>query len=128
MDFNVLTTKFIHYLLFSIVTLVSLQAIQPVYAQETKGEFSNSIEEVTVTATKRPTSIQKVSVSILAINGEILERNAINDLAELSRYVPNLIIEDGLPTTAVSIRGMGSQPERGFEQSVGMFIDGRCYG
>ena len=31
---------------------------------------------------------------------------------------------DGALTTAVTIRGMGSQPERGFEQSTGLFVDG----
>jgi len=65
-----------------------------------------------------------VPVWLVAVGGEVLGKNAINNPAGLSRHVPNLIIGDALITTAVSIGGMGSQPERGFEQSVGMFIDG----
>jgi len=119
-----LTGKNINYRIQSTALLISMLVIQPVFSQESEAEFSTSLEEVIVTATKRPLSIQEVPVSILAVNGDVLERNAINDLASLSRYLPNLIVGDGLLTTAVSIRGMGSQPERGFEQSVGMFIDG----
>ena len=31
---------------------------------------------------------------------------------------------DAITTTAVSIRGVGSLPERGFEQSAGLFVGG----
>jgi iron complex outermembrane receptor protein len=104
---NIITT--------TLALLVS-SLIQPVLAQE-------ALEEVVVTATKRSVSIQEVPVSIIAVDGKSLEQDAITDLAQLSRTIPNLIIGDAVLTTAVSIRGMGSQPERGFEQSVGMFID-----
>ena len=82
------------------------------------------LEEVLVTATKRETPIEKVPVSVLAVSGEDLRQNLINTLEGLSAYVPNLVIGDGEFTTAVSIRGVGSQPERSFEQSVGLFVDG----
>jgi hypothetical protein len=88
------------------IILVFSQAFQPVFAQESEKGATGVIEEIIVTATKRAVSIQEVPVSILAVEGDTLEQNAINDLAELSRNVPNLIIGDGLVTTAVSIRGM----------------------
>ncbi|NOR41381.1 MAG: TonB-dependent receptor, partial [Gammaproteobacteria bacterium] len=103
---------------------LAFSQLQSAMAQTSRGDAINQLEEVTVTATKRAVSIQEVPVSILAISGDVLNQNAINDLAELSRNVPNLVIGDAIITTAVSIRGMGSQPERSFEQSVGMFIDG----
>jgi outer membrane receptor protein involved in Fe transport len=85
---------------------------------------SGVLEEVFVTATKREVSIQEVPVSILAVDGEELARNALNNLEQYSQLVPNLLVGDGLVTTAVSIRGLGSDDDRSFEQSVGLFADG----
>lgn len=82
------------------------------------------LEEVIVTATKRDVPIQEVPVSILAIDGEELARDALLDLEQYSAFVPNLHIGDAIYTTAVSIRGLGSPPERSLEQSVGLFTDG----
>jgi outer membrane receptor protein involved in Fe transport len=82
------------------------------------------LEEVLVTATKRVVPIEKVPVSVLAVSGKELLQNQINTLEGLSSHMPNVVIGDGELTTAVSIRGIGSQPERSFEQSVGLFVDG----
>lgn len=82
------------------------------------------LEEIIVTATKRETSIQDIPLSIEVITGDALNNRGIANLEELATTVPNLEVGDGLLTTGVAIRGLGSQPERSIEQSVGMFIDG----
>ena len=87
--------------------------------------FAQSVlEEVIVTATKRETTVQDIPLSIEVVTGDVLENRGITNLEELATIVPNLEVGDGLLTTGVAIRGVGSQPERSIEQSVGMFIDG----
>jgi iron complex outermembrane receptor protein len=82
------------------------------------------LEEIFVTATKREAVVQDAPMSIIAISGDSISDQGILDLDQLSASVPNFQVGDGTLTTNISMRGMGSQPERGFEQSVGMFIDG----
>jgi iron complex outermembrane receptor protein len=83
-----------------------------------------TLEEVTVTATKREEAIQDIPISIQAVTGDVLDDFVITDIQDLSASVPNLIIGYGITAQSVSIRGLGSGQDRSFEQSVGMFIDG----
>lgn len=87
-------------------------------------ENSTQLEEVLVTATKRVESAQDISQSIEVISRETIEALAIVDFAELSNMVPNFFVADGIVSTNVNMRGMGSGGDFSFEQSVGMFIDG----
>ncbi|MFK7733271.1 MAG: TonB-dependent receptor [Pseudomonadales bacterium] len=81
------------------------------------------LEEVLVTATKRASSIQDIPMSIQALSGDMLEAQGISDLADLSAYVPNLNIGDGLSNTFVNVRGMGNGNDSIFEQPVSLFVD-----
>ncbi len=83
-----------------------------------------ALEEIIVTATKREASVQDIPLSIEVVTGDVLEDRGITNLETLATTMPNLEVGDGLLTTGVAIRGVGSQPERSIEQSVGMFIDG----
>lgn len=71
-----------------------------------------------------------VAVFLVSLNSNVIAQSESGQsfpvpvLEGLSAYMPNLVIGDGELTTAVSIRGVGSQPERSFEQSVGLFVDG----
>jgi len=85
---------------------------------------SLEIEEVIVTAQKREQSLQDVPVSVSVVTGEAISETGIANLDELSTHVPNLSISEGSQTTAITMRGLGSGINQGFEQSVGMFIDG----
>ena len=81
------------------------------------------LEEVMVTATKRTQSTQDIPMSVEAVSGERMQEMGILDIATLSASIPNFFVGDGVVTTNVTMRGMGSGGERSFEQSVGMFID-----
>lgn len=87
-------------------------------------ENSLLIEEVIVTAQKREQSLQDVPVSVSVVTGEAIAGSSIANLDELSMQVPNLSIAEGSQTTSIVMRGLGSGINQGFEQSVGMFIDG----
>ncbi|MEL0162450.1 MAG: TonB-dependent receptor plug domain-containing protein, partial [Halieaceae bacterium] len=80
------------------------------------------LEEVVVTATKRAESVQDIPMSVEVVSGERLQNMAIRSFADLAVEIPNFFVGDGVVTTNVNMRGMGSGGERAFEQSVGMFI------
>ncbi|WOJ95161.1 TonB-dependent receptor [Congregibacter variabilis] len=82
------------------------------------------LEEVIVTAQKRAESLQDVPISVSAIQGEKIQDAGIPNMAALADYVPNLHIADAPVNTNIYMRGVGSGNNQGFEQSVGMYIDG----
>lgn len=82
------------------------------------------LEEVIVTSMKREKSIMDVPISVAAVTGEKMEKAGIENIEDLTAYVPNLhLTETGL-STQLRIRGVGSDNSQGFEQSVGVYMDG----
>jgi outer membrane receptor protein involved in Fe transport len=82
------------------------------------------LEEVIVTAQKRTESLQDVPISVATMSGEQIDDVGITSLQELTQYIPNVTVNAGAGTPNLFIRGIGSGTNQGFEQSVGMFIDG----
>jgi len=93
----------------------------PILAQE--ADDGPILEEVMVTATKRVTTEMETAISIQTITGDDLVKNNLVNLDDISNFVPNVDIANGLTHASISIRGIGSGQERSFEQSVAMFID-----
>jgi len=82
------------------------------------------LEEIIVTAQKREQSLQDVPVSVSVVTGDAISKAGMANLDELSTHVPNLSINEGSQSTTITMRGLGSGINQGFDQSVGMFIDG----
>ncbi|MFT4518455.1 MAG: iron complex outermembrane receptor protein [Halioglobus sp.] len=85
------------------------------------------LEEVIVTAQKRTESLQDVPIAVTAISGDKILSASMQDLVDLTSYVPNVSITPtggGGSPGRITIRGIGSGNNAGFEQSVGMFVDG----
>jgi len=82
------------------------------------------LEEIIITAQKRTQSLQDVPISVTAMSGEKINNTGIISLQELTQYTPNVTINNGAGTPNLYIRGIGSGTNSGFEQSVGMYIDG----
>jgi len=82
------------------------------------------LEEVIVTAQKREQSLQDVPVSVSVVTGDAISKAGMTNLDELSTHVPNLSITEGSQNTTITMRGLGSGINQGFDQSVGMFVDG----
>ena len=82
------------------------------------------LEEVIVTAQKREQSLQDVPISVAAMSGEKINDIGITGLEELTLYTPNVNINSGQAQPNIFIRGVGSGTNGGFEQSVGLYIDG----
>jgi outer membrane receptor protein involved in Fe transport len=85
---------------------------------------ANQLEEVIVTAQKRAESLQDVPISVAAMSGDKIRDAGIMTIEDLSAYVPNFTMTESAVGNVVFIRGVGSGINQGFEQSVGMFIDG----
>jgi len=102
-----------------LLTSAGLLVSAPAFAQ------LSGDKEIIVTATKRSESIQDVPLSIEAVTGATIEDFGVESLTDLSSLVPNFTVGEGITTTTISMRGLGSGAERSFEQAVGMFIDGQ---
>jgi len=81
------------------------------------------LEEVVVTAQKRAQSLQDVPMSVSAVTGEKMTEAGVADLGDLSAYVPNFQMSDAGFGQLLVVRGIGSGPNIGFEQSVVQYVD-----
>ncbi len=86
------------------------------------------LDEIIVTSQKREQTLQDVPISISAISGKTIENRSIDSLATLAGSMPNVFIEEKQIDSAISVRGVATGDNKGFEQSVGMYFDGISYG
>jgi outer membrane receptor protein involved in Fe transport len=112
---------------------MSARYIAPAFWTITAAAFSPlasaaTLEEVVVTAQHRSQSLQDVPVSVSAISGDKMMEAGINRMEDLQAYVPNLTVTESGISTDIYIRGIGTGMNQGFEQSVGMYVDGIYYG
>ncbi|MGB5345093.1 MAG: TonB-dependent receptor [Woeseia sp.] len=116
--------------LFSVVLFVA----SPVGAQNAAdgGPAAASreyiLEEIIVAATKREENLADVPVSVAVLTGQKIADADISTIEELQTYVPNLTITDTALGPRLTIRGIGSGVNQGFEQSVGAYVDGIYHG
>jgi outer membrane receptor protein involved in Fe transport len=85
-------------------------------------------EEITVTATKRETTIQDVPFSINAQTARDIQRSGATDLEELSRNVAGLTVQNlGPGQSQVAIRGVSAgqivRDQPGVKEQVGVYLD-----
>ena len=93
-----------------------------------QAEHALVLEEVIVTAQKREQNLQDVPISVVALSGEQISRADLTTMEDLQTYVPNFYVTDTLLGPMLQIRGIGSGVNQGFEQSVGVYVDGVYYG
>lgn len=105
--------------------LLSAPAIAQVEGQT---GWTGMLEEVVVTAQKREETLQDVPISIVALSGETVRDLNIYKMEDLQLKVPNLQMTESGISTQIYIRGIGTGNNQGFEQSVGMYVDGIYYG
>ena len=87
-----------------------------------------ALEEVVVTAQKRVESVQDVPISVSAMNGDRMAEANIINLESLTTYIPNFSMNQSGISNNITIRGVSSSINPGFEQSTGMYVDGIYYG
>ena len=85
------------------------------------------LEEVVVTAERRPIDLQKSALSVSAVTAETLAQGNITDITGLNGTVPGLVVaRSGGGERVISIRGIGSEtPENTNTQpGVSYHVDG----
>ena len=110
------------------VLLGCVAASVALYAPLALGDSSPQLEEIVVTAQKRAESLQDVPLTLQAFSGESVAAAGISDLEALSENMPAITIARSASSQRIVARGIGSGTNRGFEQSVGTFVDGIYYG
>jgi iron complex outermembrane receptor protein len=105
----------------AIAALVPCLAAGPVAAQPTE------LEEIIVTATKRPLNIQDVPVAVTAMNARMIEETLMETLQRLTDLDPSVKFDQAhsYQNASLKIRGIGTiGVSRTFEGAVGAFVDG----
>ena len=103
---------------------IALSLAAPAIAQDA----GPALEEVMVTAQKRPQSLRDVPLSVNALSGEKLESAGITNIETMADYIPSFNMTQTGIGTNIAIRGISSGVNQGFEQSAAQFIDGIHYG
>jgi iron complex outermembrane receptor protein len=89
---------------------------------------SDKIEEVTVTATKRATSLQSTPIAVSAYSQSTLDRDHVSDITDLTKFAPSLEFDTHGDQGAVTItlRGIGNDSAYTELDSpeVGLYVDG----
>lgn len=106
-------------------SMVALALSNAVSAQDTGVRI---LEEIVVTAQKREQSLQDVPISVNVMTGDKMNEVGLNNIENLSAYVPNLVMSETGIGNNIYIRGIGSGINPGVEQSSAMFVDGVHYG
>ncbi|HZR36884.1 MAG TPA: TonB-dependent receptor [Nevskia sp.] len=89
---------------------------------------STAIQEITVTATKRSTSLQETPVAVTAVNAQTLENNHVMTIEDVVHLVPSFQAtsqgDHGLIT--MTMRGIGNDSAKTeyADPEVALFVDG----
>ncbi|MDB6087341.1 MAG: hypothetical protein JWN85_125 [Gammaproteobacteria bacterium] len=95
----------------------AILSIPVAQAQESAEEKSGPIrlEEIVVTATKRPETLQDVPVAVTAITSADIQSHGFTNYADYVNTVPNMWMQDlGPGQTQIYIRGLVAQGGSGF--------------
>lgn len=90
------------------VALSSVLTIStPTMAQNSSVE---GIERISVTASRRASTVQETPVNITALDGDVMKDQNINQLSDVARWVPGLTVPDqgGRSGSSVIVRGLNT--------------------
>ena len=90
---------------------------------------NSALEDIIVTARRRPEPLQQTPVSVVALTGKDLEARSVTNLRSLQNFVPNLTFAPsqkvGEAAANVFIRGIGQEDFGvGADAGVGFYVDG----
>lgn len=96
-----------YFILLALVTglIFALSGVSGVFAQETAAE-EFTLEEITVTASKRTENQQKVAIAMETISSDQIKETGMNNLDQILNNVSNVIINKAQDGLRVTIRGL----------------------
>lgn len=96
--------------------------------QQAQPDQSAGLQEIVVTAQRRSEKLQDVPISAVVIDQNTRLGKNWNSLGDLSQTEPGVAIGSGGKSEQLYVRGIGSDQNQSFDQSVGVFVDGIYYG
>jgi iron complex outermembrane receptor protein len=117
--------------IFSRKNLLSLAIGNMVLLGGAVDAYSNTLEEVIVTAQKREESLQDTPISVTAFTTAAIEKRNISNISEIADFTPNLVFDTTSPVSGLSsgsvifIRGIGNTDfSLTTDPGVGTYVDG----
>ena len=112
------------------LSLLASPALAQTQAAATDGAAtaaSGGLADIVVTAEKREVTIQSAPIAITAVSGDLLKQRNVNELNDISGYVPGLnIAKSGGAERIITIRGIGYETAQNpnTQPGVAFHIDG----
>ncbi len=83
------------------------------------------IEEIVVTAQKRESDLQDTPIAITAFDGDVIERNQIEDFRDIALRTPGLVFAQTDAMSIIALRGVGLDiSSLGGETAIAAYRDG----
>ncbi len=117
-----------HQLKLLTVMIASYMAMPALAQEKPAPDNSPTLEEVFVTAQKRVQTLRDVPVSVNALSNEKIEAAGITNIEGMADYIPSFNMTQTGIGTNISIRGITSGVNQGFEQSAAQYVDGIHHG
>jgi len=97
-----------------------------VYAQDADtGADQGGLQEVVVTAEKRPSIEQKTAIAMSVLDSKALERNGVASVADLGGLAPSVSFATSNATSIITIRGISSRDTTEIgDPAISLNIDG----
>lgn len=118
-----------HGVLLALLCLPAAHAA-PLDADDEDAQATPALKTVTVTATRREESLQKVPVAVTVVDGEQLEREGRASISSIVQEIPTLNYRTSASNkdSSLFVRGIGTiSTSPGVEPSVATVIDGVVY-
>jgi iron complex outermembrane recepter protein len=103
-----MSRRFFHLIVTLIIGLMFVfgEAVA-LYAQETKSE-EFTLEEITVTAEKRETNVQKTAITITAVTGSDIDAKGMTDVSKVLGEMAGVNVAGGSQGSKIFVRGIGT--------------------
>src|SRR5690242_17242072 len=101
---------------------VAVVCQQPASAQTLPG--SGVLDEIVVTAQRRPEAPEDVPISLTVASGKALKEMQATDMASLGKVAPTLVMMRSGAFTQPYLRRVGKRSTLGVENSVATYVDG----
>lgn len=88
------------------------------------GVAGAQLEEVIVTARKRDETAMEVPLSIALVSGDKIDNYVLNSAVNLTAMQPGVHLSDDALSDNITLRGIGSGGNQGFEKSTATYMDG----
>jgi iron complex outermembrane receptor protein len=89
---------------------------------------TQALDTIQVTATKRETPLQKTPIAISALGADLLEKERVNNIADITKLVPGFIAttQGDHDVVTLTLRGVGNDSAKTeyADPEVALFVDG----